>query len=318
MRTYPAPTKRLFLIISVACLLGAQAFAQSKDVNLSRLEREMARLAQVAGGVVGATAIHLETGRKASINGAERFPMASTFKVPIAVELLRRVDSGELRLDQMIELKPTDIHPGSGTLSDLFNKPGVALSVRNLLELMMLISDNSATDVCLRLAGGAPAVTARMRALGITGINVDRSTLQLISDWIGIDKPADRDVDLATFGRLSSAVKAEERSAAGKRFDADPRDTSTPEAMTALLEMIFRKTPMRSESAVSSAGYYAALPHRRCSSERKASCRYNRGSQDRYDWRVNKRCGHHHTARRRGTRCHLSVCQDIHQRRRSA
>ena len=103
MRTYPAPTKRPFLIIAVACLLGAQAFAQSKDVNLSRLEREMARLAQVAGGVVGATAIHLETGRKASINGAERFPMASTFKVPIAVELLRRVDSGELRLDQMIE-----------------------------------------------------------------------------------------------------------------------------------------------------------------------------------------------------------------------
>ena len=249
MRTYPAPAKRLFLIISVACLLGAQAFAQSKDVNLSRLEREMARLAQVAGGVVGATAIHLETGRKASINGAERFPMASTFKVPIAVELLRRVDSGELRLDQMIELKPTDIHPGSGTLSDLFNKPGVALSVRNLLELMMLISDNSATDVCLRLAGGAPAVTARMRALGITGINVDRSTLQLIADWIGIDKPADRDVDLATFVRLSSAVKAEERSAAGKRFDADPRDTSTPEAMTALLEMIFRKTPVKSESA---------------------------------------------------------------------
>ena len=249
-----ALTRRLSLLISVTFLLVAHAFAQSsaqsKDPSLSRLEREMARLAQAAGGVVGATAIHIETGRKVSINGTDRFPMASTFKVPIAVELLRRVDAGELRLDQMIELKPTDIHPGSGTLSDLFNKPGVALSVRNLLELMMLISDNSATDVCLRLAGGAPAVTSRMQALGISAISVDRSTVQLISDWIGIEKlPAGTNVDLATFRRLSNAVKAEERAAAGKRFDADPRDTSSPDAMTALLEMIFRKTPLKPESA---------------------------------------------------------------------
>src|SRR4030095_2431672 len=93
---------------------------------------------------------------------------------------------GELRLDQMIQVQPSDLHPGSGTLTDLFNKPGLALSVRNLMELMLLISDNSATDVCLRLAGGPEAVTARMREIGISGIDVNRSTARLLADWRGI------------------------------------------------------------------------------------------------------------------------------------
>ena len=120
--------------------------------------------------------------------------LASTFKVPIAVQLLTRIDKGEVKLDQMIEIKQSDLHPGSGTLADLINKGGLALSVRNLMELMLLISDNSATDVLLRTAGGAEAVTARMRALGIEGISVNRSTALLIADWIGVTNlpPEDR------------------------------------------------------------------------------------------------------------------------------
>jgi beta-lactamase class A len=233
----------------VAGIVMAQTPAAS-DPGLARLEREMARLSKVAGGVVGASAIHLESGRRVSLNVNDRFPMASTFKVPIAVELLRRVETGELRLDQMIEIKQNDLHPGSGTLSDLFNQPGMALSIRNLLELMLLISDNSATDICLRLAGGASAVTARMRALGIDGINVDRSTLRLISDWLGIaNLPAESEVNPRIFGQLASKVTAEERAAAAKRFDADPRDTSTPDGMTKLLELIFRKNLLKTENA---------------------------------------------------------------------
>jgi beta-lactamase class A len=147
--------------------------------------------------------------------------MASTFKVPIAVQLLARVDRGEVRLDQMIEIQASDLHPGSGTLTDLFNRPGLALSVRNLLELMMLISDNSATDVLLRLAGGPEAVTASLRSRGITGIDVSRPTNILIADWLK----------------------------ARNEFDADPRDTSTPDAMADLFVRIHRKEGLKPESA---------------------------------------------------------------------
>src|SRR5262245_36517870 len=182
-------TSSMMVVLIAVCVVGqVPAFAQhSGDQSLQRLEREIARLSKVSGGVVGVTAIHLETGRRVSVNGSDRFPMASTFKVPIAVQLLTRVDKGEVKLDQMIEIKQSDLHPGSGTLADLFNKGGLAMSVRNLMELMLLISDNSATDVILRTAGGGEAVTARMRAIGIDGISVNRSTAQLIADWVGVE-----------------------------------------------------------------------------------------------------------------------------------
>jgi len=51
---------------------------------------------------------------------------------------------------------------------------------------MLLISDNSATDVVLRLAGGPDAVNAKMRSIGITGLRIDRPTALLIADAVGI------------------------------------------------------------------------------------------------------------------------------------
>ncbi|MGH9906117.1 MAG: class A beta-lactamase, partial [Pyrinomonadaceae bacterium] len=191
-----------------------------------------------------------ESNRRVSLNGSERFPMASTYKVPIAVQLLTRVDKGELRLDQMIPIHQPDLHPGSGTLSDLFNKPGLAISVRNLLELMLLISDNSATDVCLRLAGGPEAVTARMRAVGINGIDVNRSTVRLIADWAGVTQlPPESEWSPTLFSKLAEGLNPEEKKAAAAKFNVDPRDTATPEAMMILLERIHRKDLLKPESA---------------------------------------------------------------------
>ncbi len=225
--------------------LCVASLAQASDPNLQRLEREMARLAKTSGGITGVTALHLETGRRVSVNGNERFPMASSYKIPIAVQLLTLVDQGKVRLNQIIELKTEDLHPGSGTLTSLFKQPGVALSVRNLMELMLLISDNSATDVCLRLAGGGEAVTARMKELGITNITVSRPTIGMISDWLGL---TESDWSASEF-KYKRTLNDEERKAAAKKFDADVRDTATPEAMTALLEKIYRKSLLKPESA---------------------------------------------------------------------
>jgi len=127
------------------------------DANLTRLGNELARLSRLSGGVMGVAAVHLETGRAVYLNRGEPFPMASSYKVPIAVQLLTRVDRGEVRLDSMIALQDGDLHPGSGTLTQLFDDPGVVLSLRNVLELMLLISDNSATDILLRTVGGPSA-----------------------------------------------------------------------------------------------------------------------------------------------------------------
>ena len=211
------------------------------DAGLARLEAQIAELAKVSGGSVGAAIIHLETGRAIYLNRGLAFPMASTVKVPIAVRLLTQVERGTLRLDSMIAVRPGDLHPGSGTLTDLFNQPGVVLSVRNLMELMLRISDNSATDILLRTAGGGSAVNERLAELGVSGIRADRPTVRLIADYIGVRDLRSDDVPIAEFGRLSSAVGDSARRVALAAFDTDPRDTATPEGMARLLELIWRR-----------------------------------------------------------------------------
>jgi beta-lactamase class A len=215
--------------------------AAGQDSSLARLQREMERLGKVSGGVVGATAIHVETGRRVSINPADPFPMASTVKVPLAVELLSRVDEGKERLDRMVAFEQKDLHPGSGTLTDLFRRPGLSLSIANLLELMLLISDNSATDVLLREVGGAASVDQRMKTLGIIGLSVDRPTIYLIADAVGWKLPPEAEWRPQVFADASRAVGAEARAAARRAFYEDRRDTSTPDAMATLLARIHRK-----------------------------------------------------------------------------
>jgi beta-lactamase class A len=224
--------------------------APAGDPALESLAREVERLSRASGGIVGVSALHLQTGRRVALRGGERFPMASSYKVPIAVELLRRVDAGELSLDQMVTLAPGDLHPGSGTLSELFDKPGVSLSIRNMLELMLLISDNSATDMLLARAGGGAAVTTRMRALGIDGIDVSRPTVDLIADHVGVkSRPPAREASPETWGRLLQAVPDADRKAAAEAFDKDARDTATPDAMVDLLARIQRKSLHKPETA---------------------------------------------------------------------
>src|SRR5437867_9887437 len=107
---------RLVVILVAAGPLALVAQSPRDDPGLRRLENEIAHVSTLSGGRVGVGVVHLESGRELFVNGAERFPMASTYKVPIAVALLTRVDSGKLRLDSMITLQPSDLHPGSGTI----------------------------------------------------------------------------------------------------------------------------------------------------------------------------------------------------------
>jgi len=223
-------------LVSILLLGAATALA-----NETALERELQRLGALSGGVMGVAAVHLESGRRAFLNGDEPFPMASTYKVPIAVELLQRVDEGKLDLGRMVAVERQDYSPGSGLLTDLLREPGLALSLRNLLEIMLLVSDNTATDLCLRHAGGGEAVTARMRKLGVEGLRVDRPTFQLIADWRGIAVPSEAERDPASYGELLDSVPEEKAGKAERAFEDDPRDSASPRAMAALLEKVWKR-----------------------------------------------------------------------------
>jgi beta-lactamase class A len=249
-------------ILALGCLLltAISAFSQKSkpvqaptDLSKDRVVAEIARLSVFSGGIVGLDAIHVESGRRLSQNDLDQFPMASSYKIPIAIELLAKVDSGKYTIDQLIEIEKSDLHPGSGLIGERFNwpnavKPGLALSVRSLLELMLLISDNSATDVCLRLAGGPSAVNACMKRLGITGLRVDRPTSYLIADWLGVPMDPAKRWDGEAFEEQAKKLTPEQEKASSGKFDQDVRDTSTPKAMSDLLLKLYTQQILKSES----------------------------------------------------------------------
>lgn len=241
-------TSFLVIILLLAKLPGNAQTTKTADIATQRLEQELAQIAKLAKGKVGVCALHLESGKQVSLNLQERFPMASTIKVAIAVQLFTLIEQGKLSLMTMVDLQPSDLHPGSGTLDVLFAKPGVQLSVQNLLELMMVISDNSATDILLRLVGGTEAVQNRVKALGIQGMSVDRTIIQLLADLDGITLPPSSQWTLGFYAKLDSATTPEMKRAAAVKLKTDPRDTSTPEAMVNLLAQIYRGTALKSES----------------------------------------------------------------------
>ena len=231
-------------------LIAATSPAAATDPALARLEQQIEYVSHATDGVTGVDAVHIETARSVALRGAEAFPMASAFKLPVAVQILSLVDDGKLTLDQMVPLAPPDLHPGSGRLTELFFHPGVSLSIANLLELAIVISDNTAADILLREAGGPAAVTAKMRALGLGGIRVDRSTALLISDWQGAKNlPPESQWSREIWEKLYDAVPEGDHMRARRAEMKDPRDTATPGDMTKLLLRIWKRDVLTPESA---------------------------------------------------------------------
>jgi len=147
------------------------------DVGLSA---RLKAVGERAGGEFGAAAIHVETGRVAEAGGAKALPLYSVFKLPLAVAVLKDVEEGRLSLEQKVRVEPADASPGVKANAELWSKT-VERSVGEMLELSLVRSDNTSSDQMLKLVGGPPAVTNRMRALGLKGIDVRSSVKEFLS-----------------------------------------------------------------------------------------------------------------------------------------
>ncbi len=132
-------------------------------------------LAAPARGRVGFAALDLAAGRTLGLNEKKAFPTQSVFKFPIAIEVLRQVDAGKLSLDRVVTLDAADARVGPPSPITV---PGKA-TIRQLLEAMVVRSDNVGCDKLLALIGGPRAVDARMQALGIDGIVIRFTELEM-------------------------------------------------------------------------------------------------------------------------------------------
>ena len=106
--------------------------------------------AEQSGGTVGVTLL-ASSGERFAHRGDRRFRAASTVKIPVMVELFRQIDRGEQSLTKGHVLQDDDRAPGSGVLLHLH--AGLELTVADLVYLMISISDNTATNVLIKLVG---------------------------------------------------------------------------------------------------------------------------------------------------------------------
>lgn len=150
-----------------------------------------------AGARVGLCAIFPD-GTRIEHRAADIFKSASTIKIAIMIELFRRIDAGELRLDQPYTLQESDKVPGSGVLQELH--AGIELTLRDVLYLMISISDNPATNILIDHLG-MDAINATMRSLGLEQSVLGRPMR-------GRPANADEQENLATPGEFARLIES--------------------------------------------------------------------------------------------------------------
>jgi beta-lactamase class A len=136
-------------------------------LDTEHVHERVADLAAGLNGTVGVAARNLASRASVCLRADERFPMASCFKVAVMVEVLRQVDAGALRLDERLTLSEADKSPGSVLL---YLHEGLRPTVRDLLYLMITLSDNTATDMLWRRVG-LGSVNDTMQGLGLSSID---------------------------------------------------------------------------------------------------------------------------------------------------
>jgi beta-lactamase class A len=126
-------------------------------------------------GVIGVAVTDLASGEEVALHGDQRFPTASTIKVAVMVEAWRQIAAGRLSLDTPLLLEENEKVGGAGVLRDL--QAGIALPVRDLLHLMIALSDNTATNLLVARLGTAN-VDAMLDGLGLGETRLFRPTFR--------------------------------------------------------------------------------------------------------------------------------------------
>ena len=136
------------------------------------LTRDLSRVEAESGGRLGVAVLDTLTGARSGHRADERFPMCSTFKLLAAAAILARVDANQERLDRRIRFEASDVVVNSLITKDRVGEPGMSLA--ELCEAAMIVSDNTAGNLLLESLGGPAGLTAYARSLGDTVTRLDR------------------------------------------------------------------------------------------------------------------------------------------------
>jgi beta-lactamase class A len=185
-----------------------------------------------ANASIGVAIRHIESGDEVMINADTPVPLASVVKIPVLVEAYRQLADGRFKLGDRWLLEPRYKALGSGILTQFDD--GLEPTVKDLLTLMIIISDNTATDIVMdRL--GIETINSTMHQVGLTHTHVARTLHDIFTDMLPSADPGQDRYALARW-EAEHGVRRD-----GFSYSLGPdNNVSTPREMTRLVEMIFK------------------------------------------------------------------------------
>lgn len=141
----------------------------------SAVDKELTALLQNFKGVIGVAARNLATGEEIVFQGDTRFPTASTIKLAVMAEAYHQAAERRVPLETTVTLRDADKVGGSGVLNGMHD--GLTLTVADLIHLMIVLSDNTATNLLIERLGTA-RINERLAAHGLTDTKLFRPTFR--------------------------------------------------------------------------------------------------------------------------------------------
>jgi beta-lactamase class A len=197
------------------------------------LQSDIQAIIQQAGIDAGVAVEHIESGEQIDVNGSQPYPMASVFKIPILATAGLHLKAGKLNLEDRMTLRDEDKSAGSGILP--YFQAGLNPTVRDLLTLMMIISDNTGTDMTVDLLGGPQVIEDTMHQLGFTDIYFKLNCKMLLKTLFPPEVAALPLEEIRAWSDHNDIVRD------GVAFSRGPdNNVSTASAMTGLVARLFR------------------------------------------------------------------------------
>ena len=149
---------------------GAEQLSPTAADLRAQFERRVTDIASRVDGVVGYEILDLTSGDRIGRLETASFPTASTIKLAVVYELFKQAEEGKIRLDEMVPLDRSKAVGGTGVLAELGTP---TLSIRDYATLMVVLSDNTATNVLIdRLA--IDNINRRLRSVGLAETRLRR------------------------------------------------------------------------------------------------------------------------------------------------
>jgi beta-lactamase class A len=259
-------------------LSAEKARQAGPSLELAKLRQEITKISKEVKGQMGLYMKHVESGKELAIDADKIFPLGSVFKIPVMMEVFRQANDRIISMDEKLLLENRSLCIGSGILQYL--SPGTEFTIRDLVALMIIATDNTASEMLWKRIG-IQRVNMLIRELGLARTSIylpwregflltmgkgpfkDLSVQEAARTWKGLsdhDRMKALDEIDAEFSNLSIdefrseyenlyGMKEEKKFRTQREYDQVFDNIGTPREIGILLEKVLRGEVVSKEAS---------------------------------------------------------------------